>query len=167
MSLHFILSCKDHVYIKKKVRLVMEQHLNYGTTHIGEGNRNPLQCSFLENLMDKGAWQATVHGVTKSWTWLRDSHTHTTHIKTLAVLTSTLAPGISGILALWVFFFSFYSSSVFFLLPPPLSLFFFVLFGIFQIFLQQYNSRRVDSSMVMVGNVLRLRQRKCFGQSKL
>ena len=24
----------------------------------------------LENPMDKGAWQATVHGVTKSWTWL-------------------------------------------------------------------------------------------------
>ena len=24
--------------------------------------------------MDRGAWRATVHGVTKSWTWLRDSH---------------------------------------------------------------------------------------------
>ena len=31
----------------------------------GEGNGNPLQCSWLENLMDKGAWQATVHGVTR------------------------------------------------------------------------------------------------------
>ena len=28
-----------------------------------EGNGNPLQYSCLENLMDKGAWQATVHGV--------------------------------------------------------------------------------------------------------
>ena len=27
---------------------------------------NPLQYSCLENLMDRGAWQATVHGVTKS-----------------------------------------------------------------------------------------------------
>ena len=31
----------------------------------GEGNGNPLQCSFLGNPMDRGAWQATVHGVTK------------------------------------------------------------------------------------------------------
>ena len=32
----------------------------------GEGNDNPLQYSRLENPMDRGAWQATVHGVTKS-----------------------------------------------------------------------------------------------------
>ena len=32
----------------------------------GEGNGNPLQYSCLENHMDRGAWQATVHGVTKS-----------------------------------------------------------------------------------------------------
>ena len=31
----------------------------------GEGNGNPLQYSCLENRMDKGAWRATVHGVTK------------------------------------------------------------------------------------------------------
>ena len=34
----------------------------------GEGNGNPLQYSFLENSMDRGAWRATVHGVTKSQT---------------------------------------------------------------------------------------------------
>ena len=34
----------------------------------GEGNGNPLQYSCLENPMDKGACQATVHGVTKSQT---------------------------------------------------------------------------------------------------
>ena len=34
----------------------------------GEGNGNPLQYSCLENFMDRGAWQATVHGVTKSQT---------------------------------------------------------------------------------------------------
>ena len=34
----------------------------------GEGNGYALQCSCLENPMDKGAWQATVHGVPKSWT---------------------------------------------------------------------------------------------------
>ena len=32
----------------------------------GEGNDNPLQYSCLENPMDKGAWQAAVHGVAKS-----------------------------------------------------------------------------------------------------
>ena len=36
----------------------------------GEGNGNPLQYSCLENSMDKGAWWATVHGVTKSRTQL-------------------------------------------------------------------------------------------------
>ena len=35
---------------------------------IGEGNGNPLQYSGQENPMDGGAWRATVHGVTKSWT---------------------------------------------------------------------------------------------------
>ena len=34
----------------------------------GVGNGNPLQYSCLENSMDRGAWQATVRGVTKSWT---------------------------------------------------------------------------------------------------
>ena len=34
----------------------------------GEGNGYPLQYSCLENSMDRGAWQATVHGVAKSWT---------------------------------------------------------------------------------------------------
>ena len=32
----------------------------------GEGNGNPLQYPCLENPMDRGAWQATVHGVAKS-----------------------------------------------------------------------------------------------------
>ena len=36
----------------------------------GEGNGSPLQYSCLENSMDRGAWQATVHGVTKSQIWL-------------------------------------------------------------------------------------------------
>ena len=37
-----------------------------------EGNGDPLQSSCLENPMDRGAWWATVHGVTKSWTRLSD-----------------------------------------------------------------------------------------------
>ena len=36
----------------------------------GEGNGYPLQYSCLENSMDRGAWQGTAHGVTKSQTQL-------------------------------------------------------------------------------------------------
>ena len=35
-----------------------------------KGNSNPLQCSYLGNPMDRGAWRATVHGVTRSRTCL-------------------------------------------------------------------------------------------------
>ena len=42
-----------------------------------EGNGNLLQYSCLVNPMDRGAWQATVHGVPKSQTWL-STHTHST-----------------------------------------------------------------------------------------
>jgi len=38
----------------------------------GEGNGNLLQYSCLENPMDRGAWQATVHGVAKSQTRLSE-----------------------------------------------------------------------------------------------
>ena len=38
----------------------------------GEGNGNSLQYSCLVNSMDWGAWHFTVHGITKSWTRLRD-----------------------------------------------------------------------------------------------
>ena len=37
-----------------------------------EGNGNPLQYSCLENPVDGGTWQATVHGVAKSWIPLSD-----------------------------------------------------------------------------------------------
>ena len=38
----------------------------------GEGNGNPLQYSYLENSMDRGAWWATVHGGAKSRTRLSE-----------------------------------------------------------------------------------------------
>ena len=45
-----------------------------------EGNGNSLQYSCLGNAMDGGAWQATVCGVAKRWTQLRDwTNTTTTH----------------------------------------------------------------------------------------
>ena len=45
----------------------------------GEGNGNPLQYSCLENPMDGGTWQATVHGVPKSRTGLLSVFTFTFH----------------------------------------------------------------------------------------
>ena len=49
----------------------------------GEGDGNTLQYSSLKNPMERGAWRATVHGVTKSRTRLSDLHTHThTHTHT-------------------------------------------------------------------------------------
>ena len=41
----------------------------------GEGNGNPLQSSCLENLINRGAWQAIVHGVTKGQTQFNNSTT--------------------------------------------------------------------------------------------
>ena len=37
----------------------------------GEANGIPLHYSYLENLMDGGAWWATPHGVAKSWTHIK------------------------------------------------------------------------------------------------
>ena len=55
------------VQIVKNLPAVQEtqvQSLSQGRCP-GVGNGNPLQYSCLENSMDRGAWQATVHGVTK------------------------------------------------------------------------------------------------------
>ena len=48
----------------------------------GEGNGNPFQYSCLENSMDRGAWWATVHGVSKSQIWLRNFHFQLLSVKT-------------------------------------------------------------------------------------
>ena len=65
----------------------------------GEGNGTPLQYSCLENPMDGGAWQAGVHGVAKSQTWLSD-FTFTFHFhaleKEMATHSSVLALRIPG-----------------------------------------------------------------------
>ena len=63
----------------------------------GGGHGNPLQCSCPENPMDRGAWQATVHSVTQSWTRLSD-FTFTFHFdaleKEMATHSSVLAQRI-------------------------------------------------------------------------
>ena len=65
----------------------------------GEGNGTPLQYSCLENPMDGGAWQAAVHGATKSRTRL-SSFTFTFHFhaleKEMAIHSSVLAWRILG-----------------------------------------------------------------------
>ena len=52
--------------------LLTKEDLGWHQVISGEGNGNPLQCSGLENTMDRGTWWATVHSVAKSWTQLRD-----------------------------------------------------------------------------------------------
>ena len=54
-----------------------------GGSH-GEGHGNPLKYSCLENLMDRGAWQAIVHGVAKSQTRLKQLSSHA-HVSLMAV----------------------------------------------------------------------------------
>ena len=49
---------------------------SFSLSCIGEGNGNPLQCSFLKNPRDRGAWWAAVYGVAQSQTrlkWLSSS----------------------------------------------------------------------------------------------
>ena len=47
-------------------------HRELSSLYPGGGNGNPLQCSCLENSMDRGVWQTTVHKVSESQTQLRD-----------------------------------------------------------------------------------------------
>ena len=58
----------------------------------GGGHGNLLQYSWLENPMDRGAWQAIVHSVTKSWTRLSHlARTHTHSPNTLFFLFAVFA----------------------------------------------------------------------------
>ena len=53
----------EHFYATSYKSIIRE-----GDITDGEGNGNPLQYSCLENPVERGAWRATVHGVTKSQT---------------------------------------------------------------------------------------------------
>ena len=50
-------------------------HLHGSERSLGGGNGNPFQYSCLENPMDREAWQATVHGVTKRHYWVTNTFT--------------------------------------------------------------------------------------------
>ena len=58
----------------------------------GEGNGYPLQCSCLENSMDRGAWRATVHGVAKSGTRLSDQHSQVLYTDNESTINSQTEP---------------------------------------------------------------------------
>ena len=58
------------IFLKVLYFAIGSSFLDYLFLKIGEGNGNPLQYSCLENPMDRRAWTATVHRVTKSWTQL-------------------------------------------------------------------------------------------------
>ena len=73
---------RAHIWASQAVLVMKNPPANAGDTRDvvsipgserspGEGNGYPLQYSCLENPMDRGAWQATVHRVAKSWTQLK------------------------------------------------------------------------------------------------
>ena len=53
---------------RKESGMTERLHFHFSLSCIGEGNGNPLQYSCRKNPIDREAWWATVHGVTKSWT---------------------------------------------------------------------------------------------------
>ena len=74
----------------------------------GEGNGIPFQYTCLENFMDRGAWSATVHGVTKSRTQLK-------WLSMQGVVIYPCVPQTTGHFQYsrpWFFFRHFYSHSV-------------------------------------------------------
>ena len=81
-SLEGVLQINFHVAIKFNLVNYKESTYNAGDTgdvgstaglgrFPGGGHGNPLHCSCLENPMDRGAWRAIVHGVTKNQTQLK------------------------------------------------------------------------------------------------
>ena len=58
-------------------------HFHFSLSCIGEGNGNPLHCSFLENPTDGEAWWAAVHGVAQSRTRLKQLSSSSSNNNTL------------------------------------------------------------------------------------
>ena len=65
------LSCAIQEVVTYYIYIVVSSIPGLGRSP-GGGHGNPLQYSCLENPMDRGVWQATVHVVTKSWTWMTE-----------------------------------------------------------------------------------------------
>ena len=60
----------------------------------GGGHGNPLQYSCLENPMDRGAWWATVHGVPKCWTRLKQHSTIAYKVLCVSLSHNSLSGGV-------------------------------------------------------------------------
>ena len=72
-----LLRCARRTFVKVRVgaKINVFLHFKQDIKHIGEGNGNPLQDSCLENHMDRRAWLAIVHGVSRPQTRLnRKAH---------------------------------------------------------------------------------------------
>ena len=67
---------------------------------LGVGNSNPLQYSCLENPMDRGTWQATSHGITKSQTELSTAHTHQSSFVLFFPMIAVWVPGTEDFAAI-------------------------------------------------------------------
>ena len=89
----------DTILKSRDITLLTKVHIVKAMVFPGEGNGTPLQYSCLENPMDGGAWEAAVHGVTKSRTRLSDFtfpfHFHALE-KEMATHSSVLAWRIPG-----------------------------------------------------------------------
>ena len=77
----FIRASQVVLVVKKRTHLPMSETRDAGLIPGLErssrgGHSNPLQYSYLKNTMFRGAWWAIVHGVTKSWAWLKRLSTH-------------------------------------------------------------------------------------------
>ena len=76
-----LLLCEQLEIPFKQWRSHLKQLIPGSRRSPGGGHGNPLQYSCLENPMDRGAWRATVHRLTKSWTRLKQLNTHTCMVK--------------------------------------------------------------------------------------
>ena len=78
-------------------------------TQVGSlGQEDPLEeCmathSSLEKHMDRGAWEATVHGVAKSWTWLKWLSTHIHTLSQLLLVRWALVSSVQSLSSVWLF----------------------------------------------------------------
>ena len=65
------------------------QFRSLGRESPGGGHSNPLQYTCLENPKDRGAWQATLHRITKSWTQLKQLSTHKSILMAKSIIDKT------------------------------------------------------------------------------
>ena len=71
-------------------------HFHFSFSCIGEGNGNPLQCSFLENPRDGGAWCAAIYGVAQSRTRLKRLRSSSSSMFNLDTVSEKAVPSISS-----------------------------------------------------------------------